>query len=391
MPENNPHASQGVCDKDRTFAPQVSLPRLLTLNEETSTKQASHDAVDVSTLGTSPDTADNVDPTLLEEASLFSTLDPEHRDRLTRYIANHPFIVNEGPVVRRQEWHKFTQDLRAEAATVGLDEEAIQRVIRYVRKLYRGLYKGNVHYDDGSTFEVEEIGGDHGHVKRKKRERRKRGSSGATKSNSKKLKQMLENESPVEDGSAAALSTESDATSAIPVIEVTQEAITFSQANLSKTSELNTNDTPESRENKENAAPGDINVENRKKPTKQKTKRPAKVSHHFAKNRKEGKSTASSPSGRKKNPKQSKPADTGKRSEADTAKSKEAREATIKARSHRKRVRRRERLRERKAQERAAKADGRPQATNSNATKQDEQSPARADMSDFRTPMIRKA
>lgn len=386
MPGNNPHARQGISDKDRSFAPEVSLP--LTLNEGTSKPEAiSNGAVDVSMLDTSPDTIDNADPAFIEEVSLFPTLDQERRDRLSRYIASHHFIVKEGPVVRRQEWRKFTQEIRAEAATVGLDEEAIQRLIRYVRKLYRELYEGNVHYDDGSAFEVEEIdGGDNGHVKRKKQARRKRGSCGSTKSTSKKLKPtVLEAQSPVEDGSTA-LSTESS--TSIPVMsEVTREANASFQTNLDKPLELKPNDALETRENKEN----DTKTQEGNKPRKQKTKRKAKVSHYFAKNRREGQSTASSPSGRRKNLQQSKPETPGKCSETDTAKSKEAREATIKARWHRKRIRRRERQRERKAQERAAKADGQSQATDSNGTRQDKQSLAGADMADFRTPMIRKA
>lgn len=238
-------------------------------------------------------------------------------------------------------------------------------------------------------FGVEEFDGvDDGNVKQKKRERRNCGSSGSAKSDSKKLrKTVLEDQKfPVEDGSTAALSTESNADSAIAAIsEVTREATNTSVPSNHEISDVNTN-ALETRENKKNAAPSDTKAQ-KGKPWKQRS-RPAKVSHHFAK-RREGKSVASNLSGRK-NPQQSKSANTDKCSKADNAKSKEACEATIKARCHRKRVRRRERLRATKAQEHAAK-DGRSQATDSNATRRDKQSLADTDMPDFRAPMICKA
>lgn len=372
---------------------------------------ASDDVVHDLTQTTHPDTgATHSDPTSVE-ADIFSTLSEDDQHHLIQYIAHHPFVVNGGPVVSHAEWDKFIQEVRSTAATAGLSDVAIDRLIAYVRKLYRGVYEdyGGVHYSDGSVFGMETDGGscDVGHMKQKGRGRRKRGSSVSTKSDSKKAK-ILPVKDPKgrdEDRSTAALTAESDADRASISSEISKAT---GAANNTGTqpcvdiSKLDGEDVLEATENRENATPVESpKAQKGKRSKKQKTRNRAKVSHHFTKTSTEGKSTLSATLSKttrsKKNAilkqSQSKPANTGKSTKVENNAEKEAREAAERARSRRKRVRRRERLREKKGRQLLAKeADRQSQTKDSNTDLEKTNSPSNADslsVQDFQKPMIR--
>lgn len=71
-----------------------------------------------------------------EEDIIFASVEPSRRDELLHFVVSHSFMQNREAPVRRSLRRQFVKDMRREAASVGMDESAIGRLILYVRKLY---------------------------------------------------------------------------------------------------------------------------------------------------------------------------------------------------------------------------------------------------------------
>jgi hypothetical protein len=84
------------------------------------------------------------DAALSEENRIFSSLDLERRSSFLEYIVSHPFIKNGSKGIRRSALQKFLDDVRMQASTVGMDDAATCRLMRYLRKTYREVFWGKI-------------------------------------------------------------------------------------------------------------------------------------------------------------------------------------------------------------------------------------------------------
>lgn len=78
----------------------------------------------------------NEDLVAAEEDIIFASVEPSRRDELLHFVVSHPFMQNREAPVRRSLRRQFVKDMRREAASVGMDESAIDGLILYVRRLY---------------------------------------------------------------------------------------------------------------------------------------------------------------------------------------------------------------------------------------------------------------
>lgn len=76
------------------------------------------------------------DAFVAEEDVIFACVEPSQRDHLLHYLVSHPFMQNRVQPVQRSTRRHFVGMMRKEAASVGMDEPAIDQLIEYVRKLY---------------------------------------------------------------------------------------------------------------------------------------------------------------------------------------------------------------------------------------------------------------
>ncbi|KAJ5204296.1 uncharacterized protein N7498_005175 [Penicillium cinerascens] len=82
--------------------------------------------------------AKNIDDDLVaaEEDIIFASVEPSRRDELLHFVVSHSFMQNREAPVRRSLRRQFVKDMRREAASVGMNESAIDGLILYVRRLY---------------------------------------------------------------------------------------------------------------------------------------------------------------------------------------------------------------------------------------------------------------
>ena len=82
--------------------------------------------------------AKNIDDDLVaaEEDIIFASVEPSRRDELLHFVVSHSFMQNREAPVRRSLRRQFVEDMRKEAASVGMDESAIDGLVLYVRRLY---------------------------------------------------------------------------------------------------------------------------------------------------------------------------------------------------------------------------------------------------------------
>lgn len=111
--------------------------------------------------------AASVDPTeeqrkvdYAEEDGIFSSVDPETRDRVLIFIASHPLMRGEKPAGAKNAGQEFVSDVRNKAGSCGLDRTAIGNLLRYVQKVYSELYDSQSIVEPGDLDEVEEDDGD---------------------------------------------------------------------------------------------------------------------------------------------------------------------------------------------------------------------------------------
>lgn len=71
-----------------------------------------------------------------EEDAIFASIADDKRDHLLHYLVSHPFMLNGVQPVQRSARRHFVDEIRKEAALVGMDDTSINRLIEYVRKLY---------------------------------------------------------------------------------------------------------------------------------------------------------------------------------------------------------------------------------------------------------------
>ncbi|KAJ5577978.1 uncharacterized protein N7459_006942 [Penicillium hispanicum] len=86
---------------------------------------------------TGQDTANENDEA--EEDALFASVKPSQRDRIMQFVVTHPFMKTPVQPVQCSARRQFTNEIRTEALSAGMDAQAVDNLVDYVRRIYLEL------------------------------------------------------------------------------------------------------------------------------------------------------------------------------------------------------------------------------------------------------------
>ncbi|KAJ5096996.1 hypothetical protein N7456_007717 [Penicillium angulare] len=91
-----------------------------------------------------------------EEGVIFASVDISARQKILDFVVSHQFLAQPTQPVRKSTRRRFTRDVRREAISHGMPDEAIYGLIHYVRRIYldlAGVDAGTLsEYADDITF-----------------------------------------------------------------------------------------------------------------------------------------------------------------------------------------------------------------------------------------------
>lgn len=76
-----------------------------------------------------------------EEDAVFASVMPSQRDHIMQFILSHPFMKSVVQPVPRSTRCRFTTELRTEAVSAGMDDQDVDRLVDYLRRIYLGMAK----------------------------------------------------------------------------------------------------------------------------------------------------------------------------------------------------------------------------------------------------------
>lgn len=74
-----------------------------------------------------------------EEDALFASVKPSQRDHIMQFVVTHPFMKTPVQPVQCSARRKFTNEIRTEAVSAGMDDQAVDNLVDYVRRIYLEL------------------------------------------------------------------------------------------------------------------------------------------------------------------------------------------------------------------------------------------------------------
>ncbi|EAW11887.1 putative pre-mRNA splicing factor [Aspergillus clavatus NRRL 1] len=163
-------------------------------NEEEDDSPAAIDLVDEDMCDMHNNSTEGVIDDATEADIIFASVGVDTRYGLLEYIASHSFMCEGVYPVERSKRRAFVRQVRKKAKSAGLDEEAIVRLTRYVKKTYLELYGKGCTVTQGSEY-GDEIDDEEEYERKssnlfKEERKRKRANGGKGKEKSKKSKKV---------------------------------------------------------------------------------------------------------------------------------------------------------------------------------------------------------